>query len=76
MSQFEAEWRSTLAQRWTATVFGGVACTYGDGKNCTTSTNIFSNGRCGRAVRPEAGVGIVMSLEFAQGKDREQGAHH
>lgn len=73
MSQFEAEARIGLAARWTATLFGGIACTYGNGKNCSTSNNLFPMAGAGvqYVLKPE--VGIVMNLEYSQGKDGNRG---
>jgi hypothetical protein len=73
MSQFEAEGRFKLAERWTATVFGGVACTYGGGKHCSEGANLFPMGGAGvqYVLKPE--LGIVLNLEYAQGKDGNNG---
>ena len=73
MSQFEGEARIKLAQRWTATVFAGIACTYGGGKNCSASANVFPMAGAGvqYVLKPE--VGIVLNLEYAQGKNGNRG---
>ena len=46
MSAIEGEERLRLGEKWTATIFAGVACVYGGGKGCSDSANIFP--RCGR----------------------------
>jgi hypothetical protein len=73
MSQFETEARIKLAERWTSTVFAGIACTYGSGKNCSTSANLFPMAGTGvqYVLKPE--VGIVVNLEYALGKDGNNG---
>ena len=73
MSQFEGEARFKLAERWTATLFAGIACTYGNGKNCSTSANLFPMAGAGVqfVLKPE--VGIVLNLEYAQGKEGNNG---
>jgi hypothetical protein len=73
MSQIEGEARIKLAERWTATVFAGIGCTYGKGKNCSTNANLFPMAGAGvqYVLKPE--VGIVLNLEYAQGKDGNNG---
>ena len=41
MSSIEAEERLRLGQKWTATLFLGIACTYGRNQTCSDSTNLF-----------------------------------
>lgn len=74
MSQVEGEGRLRLRERWTATVFAGVACTYGAGKDCT-KVNLFPALGAGvqYVLKPE--VGIVLNLEYAQGKDGSYGVY-
>lgn len=43
MSSLEGEERLRLAKNWGATIFVGVACLYGDGEDCTDSTNRYPN---------------------------------
>ena len=74
MSSIEGEERVKLGERWTATVFAGVACTYGDGETCS-----------GENVYPAAGAGIqyvlkpkeriVLNLEYAQGDGDNHGVY-
>ena len=73
MSQLEGEARLELAERWTSTVFAGVACTYGAGRSCSTSDNLFPMAGAGvqYVLKPE--VGIVLNLEYARGKDGNSG---
>jgi hypothetical protein len=75
MSQIEGEERLRLAERWTATVFAGIACTYGGGKSCSGGANLFPAVGAGvqYVLKPE--VGIVLNLEYAQGKDGSYGVY-
>ena len=68
LSQIEGEFRLRVAERWTATVFAGIACTYGGGKNCSDSVNLFPAIGAGIQYILKPAVGIVLNLEYAQGK--------
>ena len=73
MSQIEGEERLRIAERWTATIFGGLGCTYGQGKRCSNSANVFPMVGAGvqYVLKPE--LGIVLNLEYAHGKDDNRG---
>jgi len=73
MSQFEGEARIKLAERWTATAFAGIACTYGRGRHCSESANLFpmAGGGVQYVLKPQ--IGIVLNLEYAQGKTGSNG---
>jgi hypothetical protein len=73
MSQFEGEARLTVASRWTATLFAGVGCTYGNGKSCSESSNLFPMVGAGVQYVLKPKVGIVLNLEYAQGKSGNHG---
>jgi hypothetical protein len=75
MSSLEGEERFRLRERWTATLFGGAACLYGGGVTCSDKVNIYPTVGAGvqYVLKPE--VGIVMNLEFAQGKDGNRGVY-
>ena len=75
MSQLEGEARLRVAERWTATVFAGVACTYGDGKNCSAGDNLFPAAGAGVQYVLKPAVGIVLNLEYAQGKAGNYGVY-
>jgi hypothetical protein len=49
-----------------------VACLYGGGNNCSIA-NIFPAGGFGVQYILKPKEGIVMSLEYAQGKDSNNG---
>jgi len=68
MSSIEIEERMRIAQRWTATVFTGIACLYGADEKCDDSANQYPNVGVGvqYILKPEAG--IVVNLEYAYGK--------
>jgi hypothetical protein len=69
MSSIEIEERHRLAERWTGTVFGGVACLYGgDRRGCSTS-DLFPSVGAGVQYVLKPVQGIVANLEFAVGKD-------
>ena len=69
MSSIEVEERHRLAERWTATAFGGVACLYGGDRSGCSTSDLFPSVGAGvqYVLKPEQG--IVANLEFAVGKD-------
>ncbi|MBL0393035.1 hypothetical protein JJ685_17990 [Ramlibacter monticola] len=69
MSSLEVEERHRIAERWTATLFAGVACLYGAGKSCSQSENRFPSIGAGVQYLLKPAQGIVANLEFAQGKE-------
>jgi len=69
MSSIEVEERYRFAERWTATLFGGVACLYGAGRSCSDSKNVFPSVGAGVQFLLKPAQGIVANLEFAVGKD-------
>jgi hypothetical protein len=69
MSSIEIEERHKFAERWTATLFAGVACLYGDTRGgCSESDNIFPSVGAGVQYILKPVQGIVANLEFAAGK--------
>jgi len=69
MSSVEAEERHKLAERWTATLFAGVACLYGGNRsNCSESDDLFPSVGAGVQYILKPVQGIVANLEFAAGK--------
>jgi hypothetical protein len=68
MSAVEAEERLRLAKSWGATIFAGVACLYGNGRDCSDSDNIYPDWGAGLQYIIKQKEGIVASLEYAQGK--------
>lgn len=74
MSSIEVEERLRLGQRFTATLFGGIACTYG-GKSCSDSDNLYPAVGAGAQFIVKPKEGIVLNLEYAQGKDDNYGAY-
>jgi hypothetical protein len=75
MSHIEGEERLRLGEKWTATFFLGVACTYGGGKNCSDSKNLYPAGGVGVQYVLKPKEGIVMNLEYAAGKDSNYGVY-
>jgi hypothetical protein len=75
MSSLEAEERFRLAERWTSTLFAGVACLYGDKQNCSDSKNLYPNWGAGvqYILRPKERM--VVNLEYAGGKDGNYGVY-
>ena len=73
MSSIEVEERHRIAQRWTATLFAGAACLYGAGKSCSDSKNLFPSIGAGVQYILKPAQGIVANLEFAAGKDGNNG---
>jgi hypothetical protein len=73
MSSIEAEERLRLGEKWTATVFGGVACTYGDGEVCSDGANTYPAMGAGVQYVLKPKEGIVMNLEYAKGEGANYG---
>ena len=70
MSSIEVEERHRFAERWTGTVFAGVACLYGAGRHgCSVSDNRFPTVGAGVQFLLKPAQGIVANLELALGKD-------
>jgi hypothetical protein len=69
MSSMEAEERHRIGERWTATLFAGVACLYGAEKRCAKSENLFPSAGVGVQYILKPDKGIVANLEFALGKE-------
>jgi len=73
MSHIEAEERYRLGDKFTATAFVGIACTYGDGKTCTENKNLFPAAGAGVQYVLKPKEGIVLNFEFAAGRDDNYG---
>jgi hypothetical protein len=69
MSSIEAEERHRLAERWTATLFAGVACLYGNEKSCSNSRDLYPSVGFGAQYILKPDKGIVANLELAAGKE-------
>jgi hypothetical protein len=75
MSHIEVEERYRLGAKFTATAFVGVACTYGDGKSCTDGENQYPAVGAGVQYILKPKEGIVLNLEYAQGKGGNYGVY-
>jgi outer membrane protein assembly factor BamA len=75
MSSIEGEERLRFAERWTATLFAGVACVYGGGNECTDSSNVYWAGGAGVQYILKPKEGIVLNLEYADGEGDNQGVY-
>jgi hypothetical protein len=75
MSSLEAEERLRLGEKWTATLFTGVACLYGDGRSCSDKVNLYPDVGAGVQYVLKRREGIVANLEYAQGKDGNYGVY-
>ena len=73
MSHLEAEERYRVSEKFTATLFVGVACVYGGGKDCSDRANLYPNAGFGAQYILKPKEGIVLNLEYAQGKDSNKG---
>ena len=69
MSSIEVEERYRFAERWTATVFAGVACLYGANRDGCSRSNLFPSVGVGVQYVLKPVQGIVANLEFALGKE-------
>jgi hypothetical protein len=75
MSSFEAEERLSLAARWTATVFVGVGCLYGNSLTCTDSENVYPDAGAGVQYVLKQKEGMVLNFEYAKGKGDNEGVY-
>jgi len=75
MSSLEAEERFRIAQRWTATVYTGVACLYGNGGKCTDRANLYPALGAGIQFVLKPKEGIVANLEYAKGEGDNSGVY-
>jgi len=75
MSSIEAEERWRFAERWTSTIFAGIACTYGGSQSCSDSKNLYPAGGVGVQYILKPKEGIVLNLECALGKDENYGVY-
>lgn len=74
MSSIEGEERLRLGERWTVTIFAGVACLYGEGGgSCSENANLYPAGGAGVQFVLKPKEGIVLNLEYALGKDDNYG---
>ena len=75
MSSIEGEERLRLGARWTATVFAGIACTYGDGQSCSDGANVYPAAGAGVQYVLKPKEKIVLNLEYAQGDGANHGVY-
>jgi hypothetical protein len=75
MSSLEAEERFRIAERWTATVFGGVACLYGGDAGCSDGENRYSMYGVGLQYVLKPQQGMVINLEYADGEGDNYGTY-
>jgi hypothetical protein len=75
MSSIEGEERFRLAEKWTATLFAGMACLYGDGKTCSENRNLFAAAGAGVQYVLKPKEGIVLNLEYAAGESGNYGVY-
>ena len=73
MSSIEAEERFKLAEKWTATVFAGVAILYGGGMDQSKSSNTYPAVGAGVQYVLKPKEGIVLNLEYAKGSGDNSG---
>jgi len=75
MSSIEGEERLRFAEKWTATMFLGVACTYGGDQDCSDGANVYWAGGAGVQYILKPKEGIVLNLEYAQGEVGNRGVY-
>jgi len=75
MSSIEGEERFRLAEKWTATLFAGVACLYGEGSHCSDSANLYAAAGAGVQYILKPREGIVLNLEYAAGESGNYGVY-
>lgn len=75
MSSIEGEERLRVAEKWTATVFLGVACLYGGGDQCFSGKDSYWAGGAGIQYILKPVEGIVLNLEYAKGESDNSGIY-
>ena len=75
VSSVEIEERFRLAKRWGATVFAGLGCLYGGGKECSDSENLYPSYGAGLQFVLVPKEGIVGNLEYGRGKKDNSGVY-
>jgi hypothetical protein len=75
MSSIEVEERYRWSERWTGTVFIGLACLYGGEMDCTARDSAFPNIGAGVQYVIKRKEGIVANLEYAAGKAGNYGLY-
>ena len=75
MSSIEAEERYRWSERWTSTLFAGIACLYGGHQDCNDRDNAFPNVGAGVQYVIKRREGIVANLEYATGKAGNYGLY-
>jgi hypothetical protein len=75
MSSIEAEQRFRLGDRFSATVFTGVAFLYGNGQSLNDPNTIYPAAGAGLQFILKQKEGIVANLEFAAGKRENYGVY-
>lgn len=75
MSSLEAEERFRVARRWTATLFAGVACLYGNGGSCTDRADLYPVLGAGIQFVLKPREGMVANLEYAKGEGDNAGVY-
>jgi hypothetical protein len=75
MSAIEGEERYRFAEKWTATIFAGVACLYGAGEKCSDSDNVYPAAGAGVQYILKPKEGIVLNLEYADGEGSSYGVY-
>lgn len=75
MSSLEGEERLRIAMNWGATIFAGEACLYGNGEDCTDSTNRYPSYGTGVQYVINEKEKMVLNLEYAQGKSDNYGVY-
>jgi Omp85 superfamily domain len=75
MSSIEGEERLRVGEKWTATIFTGIACLYGGGNSHSDSSNLYPNAGAGVQYILKPKEGIVLNLEYAHGKDGNYGVY-
>ena len=68
MSSIEAEERYKFGKKWTATLFAGVACLYGDNGSCSDGESLYTAAGAGVQYILKPKEGIVLNLEYAAGE--------
>ena len=75
MSSIEAEERLRLAERWSVTMFAGIAFLYGNGQSLTDPSTRFPSAGAGLQFVLKEKEGLVANLEFAAGKGDNYGIY-
>lgn len=69
----EVEERLHIKGRFSMNLFAGIACLYGNDKNCTDRDNVFTSAGIGAEYVIKPSEGMVVTVDYAKGEGDNSG---